>query len=146
MAFYAKGRLKINTILTTLIYFIQFIVVYILFELGYSPISLSIASLLTDVLLGVVLQPILLNRMLGYSLPDLLQVFIPCVKISFFSAILPLILYCLVDVHTIIGFFIIGFSCVVSIALTVWVYGLEEDIRLKISEKIRNLVYGYIHK
>ena len=146
MAFYAKGRLKINTILTTLIYFIQFIVVYILFELGYSPISLSIASLLTDVLLGVVLQPILLNRMLGYSLPDLLQVFIPCVKISFFSAILPLILYCLVDVHTIIGFFIIGFSCVVSISLTVWTYGLEEEIRVKISEKIRNLVYGYIHK
>lgn len=146
MAFYAHGRLKLNTVLTTLIYFIQFPVVYILFKFGYSPVSLSIACLLTDILLGVVLQPILLNRMLGYSLHDLLQVFIPCIKISFFSIILPFIFYYLVDIHTIIGFFIVGFTCVVSVVLSAWIWGLEEDIQLKISRKIRIYIYNYIHK
>lgn len=142
MAFYAKGFLKINTLITTFIYFAQFPIVYIFFKLGYSPITLSIACLITDIILGVIIQPILLIKLLNYSWEDLLKVFVPCLKISLLSTILPIILYHIFNISTILEYLLLGIICTICSLLSIWQYGLEIEMRQKIKRKVLN----YIHK
>lgn len=141
MAFYAKGLLKINTLITTSMYFIQFPIVYIFFRLGYSPITLSIACLTTDIILGVIIQPILLIKLLNYSWSDLVKVFSPCLKVSFISIIFPLAIYISINIDTIIEYFLLGVSCSICSLFSIWQYGLETEMRQKIRRKVQDYIY-----
>lgn len=67
-ALYAKGRLAL---ISPTLGFISFPIIYILFKMGYSPISLSWANLITYAIIGVIIKPILIIKIVNYSWKDI---------------------------------------------------------------------------
>ena len=83
-ALYAKGRLKENALISPTLGFIQFPVIYLLFKFGFSPVALSWACLITYAMLGLIIKPILIIKIVDYKWRDIFSVFIPCLKVVVF--------------------------------------------------------------
>ena len=52
-----------------------------------------------------------------------------CLAVGAVSAVVPFILYMNVDVNTITGFALVLFASLVSVAVFVWVLGLDQNMR-----------------
>ena len=134
-ALYAKGRIRENALISPTIGFIQFPVVYVLFKMGCSPIALSWAALVTNVLLGVVIKPILVIRIVNYTWHDVFSVFIPCFKVTLASLPIPLLADYYLDtlqMPMLIDFITIVSICVASVACSCWYFGFTHEIRIKL--------------
>ena len=96
-ALYAKGQIRENALISPTLGFLAFPVVYIMFRYGCSPISLAWVMLILYALLGLIVKPLLLIRIVGYTWEDIFTVFRPCSKVTFFSIPIPYVLYLVRD-------------------------------------------------
>lgn len=128
-ALYAMGRLRENALLSPTIGIIQFPVVYILFKLGFSPLALSWASLITVILLGIVIKPVLITKIANYSWKDIWNVFWPCIKVTMTSIPVPLFFYTRFDVMTPLGFYSVLFVSIFFVVVSSWFLGIEKQTR-----------------
>lgn len=139
-ALYAKGQIRENALISPTIGFIMFPVVYILFKTGCSPVALSWAALFVNVLLGVVIKPILVIKIVDYTWRDILSVFIPCLKVTLASLPLPLLICYYLDMFQLpmlADFLIIVAICIASVACASSFLGLTPDMRNRMMEIIR---------
>lgn len=144
-ALYAKGRLKENALLSPTLGLISFPIVYILFKLGYSPVALSWANLITYAIVGIVVKPLLVIKIVNYSLKDIWFVFNPCLKVTIFSIPIPLyVFYQINNVNMAIGwkFIITSFTSIICVAIVTWYLGIplgtKSRIKLYIKKKMKD--------
>lgn len=142
-ALYAKGRLKENAMLSPTCMLLNFVIVYILFKCGFSPIALSWSTVVCYAVIGLVIKPLLLIKIVDYKLDDIISVLLPCLKVSFFSLPIPIIVNhymkaigCCVTV----SFFTIILVSALSVSCMVWFIGLTPELRLKLIETIKKRV------
>lgn len=86
---YASGKVKTNALISPMFYFVQFIVVYILFNYGFSPITLSIAGIITSMVAAFVAKPILLNKQAGYTYGEVYSTIARCLVVSTCAIVIP---------------------------------------------------------
>lgn len=127
----AKGKLKENVIITSLVYFIQFPLVYLLFKLGFSPIALAWVWLAADSVIGFIVKPHLLAKFINIPQIHLWTLCCKCILISFVSFILPFYSSLYIDVNTIIGFFLMGSISIISAGIIIWIIGLDKNTKIK---------------
>lgn len=142
-AIYAKGRIKENALTSPMISICFFPLVYILFKLGYSPVALSWAFIVNYAILGIIVKPLLLVKIVGYEWKDFPPVFIPCIKVTLCSLPLPLFLAYYADnqsMNSILYFFAQGSLCVFSVACSVWCVGLTQNMKSLIKANIRKRI------
>lgn len=89
---YASGKVKTNALISPMFYFVQFIVVYILFNYGFSPITLSIAGIITSMIAAFVAKPILLKKQAGYTYCEVYLTIARCIVVSVCAIVIPLVL------------------------------------------------------
>lgn len=140
-ALYAKGEIKQNALISSSIGFIRFPVVYCLFKLGYGPVSLSWASLFTFVFLGMIAKPFLLVKIVGYKWSDFIKVFAPCLKVAAISLPIPIILNSCMDNEKILHFLAILLVTVMCVGISVWVAGIDAEMRRKIISVYKDKVH-----
>ena len=131
-ALYAKGRIKENALISPTVGFIRFPIIYILFSIGCSPIALSWASLVSYALLGLVIKPILVVKIVNYKWSDIFSVFKPCLLVTLASLPIPILMAYLMDAYChseIISFFVIVIISVISVAVSTWYFGLTETMK-----------------
>ena len=80
-ALYAKGQLKENALISPILSFIRFPIIYLLFKVGCSPLALSWASLITYIILGCIIKPILVIKITNYTWSDIWKTFYPCINV-----------------------------------------------------------------
>lgn len=132
-ALYAKGDLKINALVSPTIGFLMFPIVYIMFKHGMSPVSLSWASLIMYAILGMIVKPILIVKIVNYRWSEIWGVFRPCILVSIIASILTVWLTSYVDKDGFIGL-IITTSISLGICLPViYFIGLSRAMRYKLS-------------
>ena len=134
-AIYAKGQLKQNALLSPTVLFLTFPVVYLLFKMGCSPIALSWATIVSYAIIGLIIKPILLIRLVNYSLLDIFSLLIPCVKVTAISLPISLITSnYIMNLHLKmwIEFILIAVLCLIAVALSCWFIGLSHETRTKI--------------
>ena len=139
-ALYAKGQIRENAMISPTLGFIMFPVVYVLFKFGCSPVALSWAALVVTILLGVVVKPILVIKIVDYSWRDIFSVFIPCLKVTVASLPVPFMAnYYIASLHLPmwLEFILIAAVCVLSVAASSWCLGLTHVMRLKMLEMVR---------
>lgn len=144
VALYAKGRLKENALISPLVGFIQFPVVYILFRQGYSPVALSWAAVVSYAILGLVIKPVLICRIVGYDYKEILvKTVLPSLKVVIVASILPIVLRNILIEENFLNFMIIGVSTVCIVIVVIYYVGLDGNIRKKlknyIHEKLKSL-------
>jgi len=135
-ALYAKGRLKENALISPTLGFIQFPIVYVLFRMGFSPIALSWASLIMYAIVGMIVKPILIIKIVDYKWRDIFSVFIPCFKVVVCSLPLPLLAYYYLDKESIISFVIVVIVSVLSVLIATWFTGMNANMKNRIIEVV----------
>ena len=139
-ALYAKGRLKENALVSPTLGFIRFPITYLLFKSGFSPIALSWASLITFAILGLIVKPILVIKIVDYKWLDILSVFIPCFKVAVCSLPIPLLLYYNLDCDSLFSFIAVVLISMVSVAISAWLVGIDRNMRNMLIGKIKNFL------
>jgi len=130
-ALYVKGRLRENALISPTIGFFVFPIIYILFKLGYSPVALSWAYLLNTMLLGLVVKPLLVIRIVDYTWKDILSVFRPCLIVTLVSLPIPLMTYYFFQYSDkdLLSFLIIVLVSILSVVLSCWFLGINTSQR-----------------
>lgn len=138
-ALYAKGQIRENALISPTTGFIVFPIVYVLFKLGCSPVALSWASLIMYALLGIVIKPILIIKIVEYTWHDVFSVFKPCLYVTLFSLPLPLAAYYWINDHDsmVLSFCVITAVSVLSVACASWYLGMDKPMRQKVVEMVR---------
>lgn len=137
-ALFAKGQLRENALISPTLGFIQFPVVYLLFKMGCSPVALSWASLVTTILLGMVIKPILIIKIVNYTWVDIVSVFKPCLFVTLCSIPIPMAAYILLPNtdNMLLYFFCMVMLCIISSALACWYVGINKTMRNKLKEEL----------
>lgn len=131
-ALYAMGRLKENALISPTFSLIRFPIVYLLFKFGFSPVALSWASLITYMILGLIVKPILLIKIAGYTLSDIYDVFRPCLLVTLVSVPIPMYIAITLDCVQFTNFIL---CIIVSVSITlvaVYMLGINRQERTKI--------------
>ncbi len=143
-ALYAKGRIKENALSSPTIGFCAFPLVYILFRQGYSPVALSWVFIGVYAILGLILKPILLVKIVGYHWSDFPKIYVPCLKVTICSLPLPLLVHYYENrlfTHSIISFMVQVIVCVISILVSIWMVGLTDGIKEKLIKEIKRRLH-----
>jgi O-antigen/teichoic acid export membrane protein len=130
-ALYAKGRLRENALVSPTIGFLCFPVVYLLFKAGFSPIIISYANIATYFLLGIIIKPILIIRIAGYSLKEVIPVFVVCLRVTVISAIIPIFLVYILDSSTMSSCLIVVVA-IISTFTGIYFTGINHNMRMKV--------------
>ena len=129
---YAKGQLKENAILTPLFDFLPFPIVFVLFKQGYSPVALSWAYLVSSMIIGLIVKPILIIKYVNYTWLEIASVFFPCLRVTLISVI-PVIICFITIPQTSVLLFIIEFFAMVMFTLVIsYYFGLDKSMRLRV--------------
>lgn len=140
-ALYAKGKLRENALISPTIGFIAFPIIYLLFKMGCSPVALSWAMLLAYALLGLVVKPLLLIRIVDYTWTDIWTVFRPCLIVTLTSFPIPLLVdYLFVNLENIWQDISLLLMSIVSVGLSVWFLGLNRQMRKLVIGKFKALI------
>lgn len=143
-ALYAKGQLSENALLSPTCLFVNFVIIYILFKLGCSPVALSWSTMVCYAIIGLIVKPILLIRIVNYKWNDIFSVVWPCLKVFIVSLIIPVLLSLYiknVELPEFAIFAIIVTTCVFSVASVVWLIGLTAEMRVKLNGVIKKKLH-----
>lgn len=140
-ALYAKGRIRENAMISPTLGFLAFPVSFILFYLGCSPVSLAVVLLFVYAILGLVVKPVLIIKIVDYTWSDIQKVFYPCFLVSIVSSIVPVSFYFYRDsLFSNIIFQFVGLTAisVISVASTVWFIGIDNGMKERLLMAIKN--------
>lgn len=144
-ALYAKGQIKENAILCPALEFVAFPIIYLMFRMGASPMAYAWCVMFLTAIIGMVLKPWLVVRIVGYRWSEIIAVFISCAKVFIFSIPVPVIL-CLYRGRLFISitqeFIILVIVSVLSVSITVWFVGMNKELRQKLLSFLRNKING----
>lgn len=133
-ALYAKGQLKENAIISPTMGFLVFPIIYFLFKAGYSPVALSWAYLISYAIIGLVIKPLLIIKIVDYTWKDIFTVFVPCFVVSGVTVLISLLLDGLFDSSTLLGFLVEAICIVLVVLVVCYTIGLDKPMRNKINE------------
>ena len=131
-ALYAKGRLRENALTSPTLGFMIFPITYVFFKLGYSPLVLSWTSLVIYAILGIIVKPWLIIKIVDYKCSEIWSVYRSCLIVTVASLPIPIIIYKLVDTSQIVYFILLGLVCLISVALSAFFLGIDKAMRKKV--------------
>ncbi len=138
---YVKGQLKENAILTSLFDFLPFPVVFVLFKIGYSPVALSWAYLISSVIIGLIVKPILIIKLVDYTWREVFSVFVPCLRVTLI-AVIPSTIFFVTIPQTSAWILISEALIMMAFSLVVSYFGgLDKSMR----ERIRGFIVEQLH-
>ena len=143
-ALYAKGQLRENALLSPTCLFVNFIIIYILFKLGWSPVALSWSTAISYAIMGLVIKPILLIKIVDYKWADIRSVQWSCLKVFVLSLIVPFGVSYYIKGYdfSLFGTFAIMVTvCLLSVACVVWFIGMTVEMRLQLLGAVKSKLH-----
>ena len=131
-AFAACGKMRAYAFSSPFAGIFCFVVIYILFKLGFAPVAFSWAQLLLTVFLFFFVKPYYMVKVDGYRVKDIVSLFVKCLCVSAISLPIPIVLYFFLPKYTLLVVLIEIFLCVLSIAVIIYMIGIDKDTRLKL--------------
>lgn len=134
-ALYAKGQLRQNALLSPTCLFLNFVVVYVLFKMGFSPVALSWTTIVSYACMAFVIKPILIIKLVNYSWQEIVPVFFVCLRVLCATFPVPFIANYYLNRTTLpllINFMMVIVVSVISVICGVWFLGLTSDMRVKL--------------
>ena len=133
--FQAEGRLKENAIICPLMDLVGLIIVFIVYKLGGSVLAIAWMMLALTVIQGMLVKPWLAIRLFGFKLSDFMPVFINNFKVTFAAAIIPVILYVVMQHSVVFNIIIILLSVFTAIASSFYI-GMTPSERKAVIEMV----------
>lgn len=140
-ALFADGKLRENALLSPVIGFIRFPIVYILFKTGSSPLVLSYAGIVTYILLGMIVKPYLLIKIVAYRVCEIVEVFITCFKVTLFSLPCPILWSCYNVENLLVHNLLLIIISFISVLSSVYFFGIDAETRSLFILKIKYVLH-----
>jgi hypothetical protein len=132
------ARIKEYSIIFPSIMILCFPVVYVFFKLGFSPVTVTAVLLVSYIILGVIVLPILIVRIAKYNFRDIINLFKICGVVSIASLPVPILCNYYFSGHGIfIKFITTGIACVISVGFSAWFVGVNREEKLKIKSLVK---------
>lgn len=131
-ALYAKGDLKLNALISPTIGFLMFPIVYIMFKMGASPIALSWASLILYAILGLIVKPILIIKIVKYTWTEIFNVYKPCLTVTLVAGSISYLLTRQIDDNGFAALCKITAICLGICIPTIYFLGLSKPMKDKL--------------
>lgn len=140
-ALFAKGDLRLNALISPTLGFIMFPIVYLMFRMGCSPVALSWASLIMYAMLGMVVKPILIIKIVNYTWKDIIGVYRPCFTVAITASILSLIATHFIQLSGWAELIIKSLICLIITVPTIYLLGLTPSMRTKLNTLIQSKLH-----
>ena len=143
IALYAKGQIRENALISPSLGFLCFPLVYVLFKMGCSPEIIAWIALLRYAILGLVVKPILIIKIVDYTWNDIIHVFIPCIRVTAVSCILPLFFYLSEDLlpdNIYMRFGVLVFLSAACVLIAIWLVGINSTEKKKVIEFVKSKI------
>lgn len=133
---YAKGDIKSNAVYSLLITVLFLPITYLLFKIGVSPVMISAVQLVLTAFISLVVKPILLIKIVQYEWKDILDVYLPCLKVTCAAVTMPLVYkYCfedrLID-SNLLQFIVRVILSVGCVLFAIWYFGLTSQVKIRL--------------
>ena len=139
-ALYVKGQLKENALISPLIIYLAFPIIYLLFKAGFSPIALSWAYLICFAFIGLVVKPILVIKIAGYKWNDIIPVFIYCARVSIFAIIPSYYADKAIDSYSVSGFFLEVVVIVLIVCIASLIFGIDKAMKNTVMDILKSKI------
>ena len=145
-ALYAKGQIRENAIISPMVGFLAFPIMFLLFKLGFSPESMAWVSMVGVALLGLIIKPFLIIKIVEYTWKDIFSVFFPCLKVTLASLPVPIMSYFILQgSEMFLNFTLLVIVSVLSVLLSIWFLGInasqQESLMKIINQKMSRCVF-----
>lgn len=137
-ALYAIGRLKENALLSPLLGFIQFPMIYLLFRAGHSPVVLSWSNLILYIVLGLIVKPVLAVKVAGYDWRNLYFMYKKCLIVTLTVLPIPMYLYWTLEMSSWKANIEVAVITLIISVLCIYSIGLDRVMKNKVQAYIRN--------
>lgn len=140
-ALYTVGRIKENTLLSPLISFLQFPIIYVMFSCGFSPVVLSWTNLAVYVCLGLIIKPILAVKIAKYNWRHLIAMFKKCFFVTIVALPIPCLLSYNLNQDTWQANLLMLVTTFVAALFSIYIIGLDIETRKKLISYIKKKVF-----
>ncbi len=138
---YAKGQIRENSIISSSFFFIAFVLTFVLFKLGMSPLVSGWMLLISQTIIALVVKPVMLVKIVNYNYRELFKVFKNCFLVSFVSAPLPIITMIYKDDlcdNYYLRELIVCLFAIICAFITIWFVGFDKEMRQKLIGVVRS--------
>ena len=136
-ALYAKGQIRENAIISFFVLLGGFGFIYMLFVLGFSPISSAVVMLGAMSVISFVVKPVLLIKIVGYPLKPIINVYIVCFRVTLLATPIPLVTFVtLQSSNEILKFVATVVLSILSVCLATWFAGFNANIKNVVKQTI----------
>lgn len=133
----ATGEIKQSTLYSSILQFLRFGLIYILFKLGYSPVWSILVGMVVGFITGIVVKPYLLHKLMNFEIKSFFRIYLSSFKVVLISIIIPVISYFYFDTSSIVGFLIVGIASVSSTVITIYFVGIEKKHRVLLINMVK---------
>ena len=136
-ALYAKGQIRENAIVSFFVLLGGFGLIYLMFVLGFSPVSSAVVMFGAMSVISFVVKPVLLIKIVGYPLKPIINVYAVCFRVTLLAVPIPLAAFvALQSSNEILRFVVIVVLSVLSVCLSAWFAGLNDSMKNAVKQMI----------
>jgi hypothetical protein len=134
---YAKGQIRENAVISFFILLPGFGLIFLLFKLGFSPISSAWVMFGAMSVISLIVKPLLLVKIVEYPIKPIIGVYVVCLRVALLSVPIPFLTFAaLQDVNEIFKFALIVILSVISVCASTWLVGLNADMKKMVKQAV----------
>jgi len=135
-SFHAVGQIKVCNLVCGSLFYLIIIVSYFCLKMGFAPESVFIVTIIVSIMVQIT-ELFLLKRLINYSVwAYAKQVVWLSLLVMVVSAIFPYLLSKMLA-PGFIRFLVVGFTCVITVATSVYYIGIDKETRRIIVQKLK---------
>lgn len=136
------GKIREYSIIYPLILFATFPLTYFFYKIGMPPVTVSYVMLVAYMILAFIVMPVLSVRIAKYTLNDIIQLYVPCLKVTLLSVPIPALAYMYLPIdNAFLHLLIITIVSILSIGVCIWYVGLNNDVRTLIMSNVKSKLF-----
>ena len=134
---YAKGQIRENAVISFLILLPGFGLIFLLFKLGFSPISSAWVMFGAMSVISLIVKPLLLVKIVEYPIKPIIGVYVVCLRVALLSVPIPFLTYAaLQDINEIFKFALIVILSIISVCASTWFAGLNANMKNMVKQAV----------
>lgn len=134
---YAKGQIRENAVISFFILLPGFGLIFLLFKLGFSPISSAWVMLGAMSVISLIVKPLLLVKIVEYPVRPIIGVYVVCLRVALLSVPIPFLSFvALQDFNEIFKFVLIVVLSIISVCASTWFAGLNADMKNMVKQAV----------
>lgn len=134
---YAKGQIRENAVISFFILLPGFGLIFLLFKMGFSPISSAWVMFGAMSVISLIVKPLLLVKIVEYPIKPIIGVYVVCLRVALLSVPIPFLTFAaLQDVNEIFKFALIVILSIISVCASTWFAGLNADMKNMVKQAV----------